>query len=85
MAEIEVKASEAVMRACARTPSVRKCVLTSSLLACIWRDSSHYDISSSVINHGCWSDESLCIDKKVLLSSKLRFLGGQSKHYEQEF
>ncbi|KAG8501534.1 hypothetical protein CXB51_004033 [Gossypium anomalum] len=39
MAEIEVKASENVMKACARTASVRNCVLTSSLLACIWRDS----------------------------------------------
>ncbi|KAE8021534.1 hypothetical protein FH972_007417 [Carpinus fangiana] len=64
MAEIEVKASETVMTACARTPSVRKCVLTSSLLACIWNDNSQYDLSS-VINHGCWSDEALCKDKKL--------------------
>nr|AIX92146.1 cinnamoyl-CoA reductase 1 [Betula platyphylla] len=64
MAEIEVKASETVMTACARTPSVRKCVLTSSLSACIWRDNSQYDLSS-VINHGCWSDELFCIDKKL--------------------
>jgi nucleoside-diphosphate-sugar epimerase len=64
MADIEVKASETVMTACARTPSVRKCVLTSSLLACIWKDNSQYDLSS-VINHGCWSDEALCKDKKV--------------------
>lgn len=64
MAEIEMKASENVMKACARTPSVTKCVLTSSLLACIWRDNTQYD-ESFVVNHDCWSDESLCTDKKV--------------------
>uniref|UniRef100_A0A5B7AIN6 Putative cinnamoyl-CoA reductase 1 n=1 Tax=Davidia involucrata TaxID=16924 RepID=A0A5B7AIN6_DAVIN len=64
MADIEVKASENVMEACARTSSVRKCLLTSSLVACIWRDKSRSDLCS-VINHDCWSDESLCIDKKL--------------------
>jgi hypothetical protein len=48
MAEIEMKVSENVMKACARTPSVTKCVLTSSLLACIWRDNTQYDLSSVV-------------------------------------
>ncbi|XP_007031486.2 PREDICTED: tetraketide alpha-pyrone reductase 1 [Theobroma cacao] len=64
MAEIEVKASENVMKACARTPSVRNCVLTSSLLACIWRDSTQHDLPT-LVNHDCWSDESLCMDKKL--------------------
>ncbi|BBH00416.1 NAD(P)-binding Rossmann-fold superfamily protein, partial [Prunus dulcis] len=41
MAEIEVKASENVMKACSLTASVRKCVLTSSLLACVWHDSGN--------------------------------------------
>ncbi|KAB1209167.1 Cinnamoyl-CoA reductase 1 [Morella rubra] len=65
MAEIEVKACENVMTACARTPSVRKCVLTSSLLACVWRANSQCDLSPTVINHYCWSDESLCTEKKL--------------------
>ncbi|KDP45331.1 hypothetical protein JCGZ_09580 [Jatropha curcas] len=64
MAEIEVRASENVMMACSRTPSVRHCVLTSSLLACIWRDGMKQDFSP-VINHESWSDESLCTDKKL--------------------
>ncbi|GMY13359.1 cinnamoyl-CoA reductase-like SNL6 isoform X2 [Fagus crenata] len=64
MAEIEVKANENVMKACARTPSVRKCVLTSSLVACVWRDTPQNGVSP-VINHDCWSDETLCIDKKL--------------------
>ncbi|XP_044501601.1 cinnamoyl-CoA reductase-like SNL6 [Mangifera indica] len=64
MAEIEVKATESVMKACARTSSVRNCVLTSSLLACIWRDGTKQDLSK-VVNQDCWSDESLCINKKL--------------------
>ena len=64
MAEIEVKACENVIMACSRTPSVRNCVLTSSLLACIWRDGSSQDLSF-VINHDSWSDESLCTNKKL--------------------
>ncbi|GKV37296.1 hypothetical protein SLEP1_g45339 [Rubroshorea leprosula] len=64
MAEIEVKASENVIKACARTASVRYCVLTSSLLACIWRDGTQHELSP-VVNHYCWSDESLCMDKKL--------------------
>ncbi|KAE8722028.1 cinnamoyl-CoA reductase 2-like isoform X2 [Hibiscus syriacus] len=64
MAEIEVKASENVMKACARTASVKNCVLTSSLLSCIWRD-SHQPQLPTLVNHDCWSSESLCMDKKL--------------------
>ncbi|XP_065879603.1 cinnamoyl-CoA reductase-like SNL6 [Euphorbia lathyris] len=64
MGEVEVKACENVIRACSRTASVRSCVLTSSLVSCIWRDATIEDFSP-VINHDSWSDESLCIDKKL--------------------
>ncbi|KAF8378283.1 hypothetical protein HHK36_029622 [Tetracentron sinense] len=64
MAEIEVTASENVMEACARTPSVAKCVFTSSLLACIWRDNTLNDLPP-ILDHNCWSDESLCRHKKM--------------------
>ncbi|GLU02069.1 hypothetical protein SLE2022_193390 [Rubroshorea leprosula] len=64
MAEIEVKASENVIKACARTTSVRNCVLTSSLLACIWRDGTQHELSP-VVNHHCWSEESLCTNKRL--------------------
>ncbi|KAM7267305.1 hypothetical protein ACFE04_009471 [Oxalis oulophora] len=64
MAEIEAKVAECVIKACARTPSVRHCVLTSSLLACTWRDGNLHDLSDT-INHNSWSDESLCIEKKL--------------------
>ncbi|CAK7328046.1 unnamed protein product [Dovyalis caffra] len=64
MAEIEVKATENVMEACSRTPSVRNCVVTSSLLACLWRDMTTHGLPP-VVNHESWSDESLCIHKKL--------------------
>lgn len=61
-ADMEVKASEAVMEACARAPTVRNCVFTSSLSACIWRD----DVDlPAVVDHRSWSLESLCMDKKL--------------------
>ncbi|XP_054812674.1 cinnamoyl-CoA reductase-like SNL6 [Prosopis cineraria] len=64
MAEIEVRATQNVMEACATTPSVKKCVFTSSLSACLWQDNARPDVPS-VINHASWSSESLCIDSKL--------------------
>ncbi|KAK4346298.1 hypothetical protein RND71_032637 [Anisodus tanguticus] len=61
MAEVEVLVSKNVTQACAITPSIRNCVLTSSLLACVWQDLN----SSRTIDHDCWSDESICINKKL--------------------
>lgn len=61
MAEVEVLLTKNVTQACAMTPSVRNCVLTSSLLACVWQDIN----SSRTIDHDCWSDESICINKKL--------------------
>ncbi|KAI7746008.1 hypothetical protein M8C21_003010 [Ambrosia artemisiifolia] len=64
MAEIEAKAAENVAEACAATPSVRNYVLTSSLLTCIWRDTSNSSLSP-VVDHNSWSDESFCSSKKL--------------------
>ncbi|XP_075106626.1 cinnamoyl-CoA reductase-like SNL6 [Nicotiana tabacum] len=61
MAEVEVMVSKNVTRACAITPSIKNCVLTSSLLACIWKDLN----SSTTIDHDSWSDESICINNKL--------------------
>lgn len=69
MVDVEARASENVIKACARTPSVKKCVFTSSLLACLWQDRAQNENNSYVINHDCWSDESVCIDKKVTFFS----------------
>ncbi|KAI4350688.1 hypothetical protein L6164_005118 [Bauhinia variegata] len=66
MAEIEVKFTENVMEACARTPSIRRCVFTSSLAACVWQNINNAQpLLSPVINHGSWSSESLCTEKKL--------------------
>jgi len=64
MAEIEVRVAENVMEACARTPSMKRCVFTSSLAACVWQDNAQSDLTP-VINHASWSSESFCIEKKV--------------------
>ncbi|CAN1764098.1 Cinnamoyl-CoA reductase-like SNL6, partial [Linum perenne] len=42
----------------------RSCVLTSSLLACIWGDCTLQDYPC-VINHHSWSDEPFCRDKRL--------------------
>ncbi|XP_023528175.1 cinnamoyl-CoA reductase-like SNL6 [Cucurbita pepo subsp. pepo] len=65
MSEVEMRSTENVMEACARTETVRNCVLTSSLLACIWRDQPESTGTSRVVDHGCWSSFQLCQDKKL--------------------
>ncbi|KAF3340018.1 cinnamoyl-CoA reductase 2-like isoform X1 [Carex littledalei] len=66
MADLEAKAADRVIEACVRTPSVRKCVFTSSLLACVWRQSYPHDrCLPTRLDENCWSDESLCRDKKL--------------------
>ncbi|KAI4348167.1 hypothetical protein L6164_008922 [Bauhinia variegata] len=66
MAGIEVKVTEIVMEACARTSSVQRCVFTSSLAACVWQDLDNAQPHLSlVINDRSWNSESLCTDKKL--------------------
>ncbi|EPS68267.1 hypothetical protein M569_06505, partial [Genlisea aurea] len=61
MVEVEVKGTENVMRASEMSGSVRYCVLTSSLVACVWRD----DDRRIIIDHNSWSDHSYCAAKKL--------------------
>ncbi|KAI4320482.1 hypothetical protein MLD38_033959 [Melastoma candidum] len=65
MAEIEVKTTEGVMEACVRTPFMRKCVLTSSLLACVWREHTGSHSSPVIIDHDSWMDEPYCLRNKL--------------------
>ncbi|CAA0828520.1 NAD(P)-binding Rossmann-fold superfamily protein [Striga hermonthica] len=65
MADVEVNATKNVVKACGVSSSVRLCVLTSSLLTCIWRDNSKNEEVSLQIDHKTWSDESICINKKL--------------------
>ncbi|KAG5254567.1 tetraketide alpha-pyrone reductase [Salix suchowensis] len=41
------------------------CVVTSSLLTCLWRDITTTPEFPPVVNHESWSDESLCIRNKL--------------------
>ncbi|KAM0866181.1 hypothetical protein ACQ4PT_042793 [Festuca glaucescens] len=66
MATLEAKAAEQVVEACVRAESVRKCVFTSSLLACVWRQNSpHHHQFPTTVDESCWSDETFCRDNKL--------------------
>ncbi|THU46565.1 hypothetical protein C4D60_Mb09t06270 [Musa balbisiana] len=67
MAQMEVRAAELVVEACVRTQSVRRCVFTSSLLACVWREDSTPRSSRrpTIVDENCWSDQRVCRDKKL--------------------
>ncbi|KAH7651062.1 Cinnamoyl-CoA reductase protein [Dioscorea alata] len=66
MAEMEAKVGERVVEGCVRSESVRKCVFTSSLLACVWRRNNttnpHFP---TIIDENSWSDETLCRNRKL--------------------
>lgn len=60
----ETEGAKNVIEACARSARVKRCVFTSSLLACVW-NSNNYD---RVIDESCWSDEDFCREKKLWLA-----------------
>ncbi|KAJ0985850.1 hypothetical protein J5N97_004206 [Dioscorea zingiberensis] len=67
-AEMEARVAERVVEGCVRSGSVRKCVFTSSLLACVWRRSSNNNnqhFSTNIIDENSWTDETLCRDRKL--------------------
>ncbi|XP_009406301.2 cinnamoyl-CoA reductase-like SNL6 [Musa acuminata AAA Group] len=70
MADKEVRAAELVVEACVRTQSVRRCVFTSSLLACVWRENTCTRSSrrATSVDENCWSDQSVCRDRKLWLA-----------------
>ncbi|KAG9449942.1 hypothetical protein H6P81_009907 [Aristolochia fimbriata] len=69
MADLECNAAEKVMEACARTESVRRCVFTSSLLACVWQANDiHHPDRPRLLDESCWSEETLCRDNKLWLA-----------------
>ncbi|RZR98754.1 hypothetical protein BHM03_00028219 [Ensete ventricosum] len=61
MAEKEVRAAELVVEACVRAQSVRRCVFTSSLAACVWRENTCPRSSrrATIVDENCWSDQSV--------------------------
>ncbi|XP_068641766.1 cinnamoyl-CoA reductase-like SNL6 isoform X1 [Aristolochia californica] len=68
MADLECTAAEKMIEACARTESVRRCVFTSSLLACVWQANDNHLDRPRLLDESCWSDETLCRDKKLWLA-----------------
>jgi len=65
---LEVKGAEKAVEACSLTPSVRRCVFTSSLAACVWKHHGFGEDSDYVVNEKCWSDQHLCREKKLWLA-----------------
>ncbi|RYR07225.1 hypothetical protein Ahy_B05g074539 isoform B [Arachis hypogaea] len=64
--ENPARVSENVMEACARTTTIKRCVFTSSLLACVWQQQNPESQDAPItINHTSWTNESLCKEKKL--------------------
>lgn len=64
MALLEAKGAENVVEACGRAACVRRCIFTSSLLACIWQRNG----VSRVLDESCWTDEDFCRENKFWLA-----------------
>ncbi|ERN06619.1 cinnamoyl-CoA reductase-like SNL6 isoform X1 [Amborella trichopoda] len=68
MASLESKGAENVIKACAKA-RVNKCILTSSLLACIWQSpTTATTTTTTTIDESFWSDEALCRENKLWLA-----------------
>ncbi|XP_057821053.1 cinnamoyl-CoA reductase-like SNL6 [Cryptomeria japonica] len=63
MVNLEVQGAEKVVEACSLASSVRRLVFTSSLAACIWH--SRVIESDIRVDEKCWSDPSLCRERKL--------------------
>lgn len=61
MALLEAKGAENVIEACGRVRSVKRCILSSSLLASVWQR----NVVSGVLDESCWTDEEFCRENKV--------------------
>lgn len=64
MTFIETEGAKNVIEACARSARVKRCVFTSSMLACIW-NRNNFD---KMIDESSWSDEDFCREKKFIHS-----------------
>lgn len=62
MAFVEAEAAKNVIEACGSAAYVKRCIFTSSLLACIWKN----DLPN-LIDESSWSDEAFCRENKVYL------------------
>ncbi|XP_077244050.1 cinnamoyl-CoA reductase-like SNL6 [Tasmannia lanceolata] len=65
MALMEAEGAENVIEACGQAACVKRCILTSSLLASIWQNNG---VVARVVDENCWSDEQFCRDNKLWLA-----------------
>ncbi|KAF3644631.1 putative proline-rich receptor-like protein kinase PERK8-like [Capsicum annuum] len=64
MAFLEAEAAKNVIEACGRAAFVKRCLFTSSLLACIWKGND----LPNLIDETSWSDEAFCRENKLWLA-----------------
>lgn len=64
MAFLEAEAAKNVIEVCGRAAYVKRCIFTSSLLACIWKGND----LSNLIDESSWSDEAFCRENKLWLA-----------------
>ncbi|CAN4082794.1 unnamed protein product [Withania somnifera] len=64
MAFLEAEAAKNVIEACGRAAYVKRCIFTSSLLACIWKGND----LPNLIDESSWSDEAFCRENKLWLA-----------------
>ncbi|XP_016462186.1 cinnamoyl-CoA reductase-like SNL6 [Nicotiana tabacum] len=64
MAFLETEAAKNVIEACGRAAYIKRCIFTSSLLACIWKGND----LPNLIDESSWSDEAFCRENKLWLA-----------------
>lgn len=61
---LETEAAKNVIEACGRAAYIKRCIFTSSLLACIWKGND----LPNLIDESFWSDETFCRENKLWLA-----------------
>ncbi|VAH05640.1 cinnamoyl-CoA reductase-like SNL6 [Triticum dicoccoides] len=63
MVEVEVRAAQNVLEACAQTVTMERVVFTSSVTAVVWKDDDHKPVDA--FDERNWSDLNLCRKRKL--------------------
>jgi nucleoside-diphosphate-sugar epimerase len=66
MVEVEVRAAQNVLEACAQTDTMERVVFTSSVTAVVWKDDRK---GVDAVDERNWSDLNLCRKLKVIFYS----------------
>jgi nucleoside-diphosphate-sugar epimerase len=65
MVEVEVRAAQNVIEACAQVETIERVVFTSSVTAVVWKENRK---SASIFDERDWSEPNFCRKYKVNLS-----------------